>query len=193
MSFIITDDKNYYLTNRMTVTKSLNNAGVWKTQNKALNYLQNAPSEIRNKYCFKVAPLSVEGDLDFDKYEAIIDEFRDSLLKIESTYLNSSSRCDFLNKRLQELDMQVVDLEHAIELNDLNVVAGYNLYKRLKGVLIERRKCKDELGKARSIKGHLSPLSASSILKSLEGLDSREYSPRVLTDLFDNGKENGFG
>ena len=67
----------------------------------------------------------------------------------------------------------------------MNVVDGYNYYKLLHDVLVERRKYKDELQKINIIRGTLSEVMANNLIKSLEGTNNKQYQPRVLKELFE--------
>lgn len=106
---------------------------------------------------------------------------------------------------IQNEDLKKTDLEHDLELGNLNAGEMAKLAKALKYVLQERRKYKDELARVQSLKDDLVDkynkklivgdiVKALKNLRELEGrLKNRKYNPRVIKDLKcveDNDNEN---
>lgn len=96
---------------------------------------------------------------------------------------------------IQNEDLKKTDLEHDLELGNLNAGEMAKLAKALKYVLKERRKYKDELARVQSLKDDLVDkynkklivgdiVKALKNLRELEGrLKNRKYNPRVIKDL----------
>ena len=53
----------------------------------------------------------------------------------------------YLMEMVHNIDLEIVDIEHAAEFYTLNASQGYKLYKMLHDVRIQRRSYKDELEK----------------------------------------------
>lgn len=59
--------------------------------------------------------------------------------------LVSSDRKKELSSQLSALDKRLVDAYHYIEVSNLNAAKGYQAYRALREILVERRKVKNEL------------------------------------------------
>lgn len=102
-----------------------------------------------------------------------------------------------LNVRHQELveqeskyDCQKTDIEHYIEFNagKLNACDGYKAYKLLQDVLLERRKIKDEMQIINVVRDRMNAEDLANIEQKIKELESRTYTPRELTYLFEKEK-----
>lgn len=97
-----------------------------------------------------------------------------------------------LRKRKQELldlqsevDKEISDIYHYIELNNLNAYQGWLMYKMLQYRLKRRRVIKDELSIIKHlVKCNINIQSLSEIQDMIKNMDNRKYTPRVLSDLF---------
>lgn len=97
-----------------------------------------------------------------------------------------------LRKRKQELldlqsevDKEISDIYHYIELNNLNAYQGWLMYKMLQYRLKRRRVIKDELSIIKHlVKCNIDTQSLSEIQDIIKNMDNRKYTPRVLSDLF---------
>lgn len=97
-----------------------------------------------------------------------------------------------LRKRKQELldlqsevDKEISDIYHYIELNNLNAYQGWLMYKMLQYRLKRRRVIKDELSIIKHlVKCDINTQSLSEIQDMIKNMDNRKYTPRVLSDLF---------
>lgn len=97
-----------------------------------------------------------------------------------------------LRKRKQELldlqsevDKEISDIYHYIELNNLNAYQGWLMYKMLQYRLKRRRVIKDELSIIKHlVKCNINTQSLSEIQDMIKNMDNRKYTPRVLSDLF---------
>lgn len=94
-----------------------------------------------------------------------------------------------LNHMLSEVDKEICDIMHYIEFYNLDAAKGYKMYKMLKDCRLRRRKIKDEYEK---VGAAITTLANEDLiekmktaLKQMKGLDNRLYTPRILTELFE--------
>lgn len=119
------------------------------------------------------------------------------LLDVSAELLASLNKIDnykrFCAGQVSECDKSLSDIDHVLELTKLNAVQQTQLIGKRKEILHERRFYKDEIARAdvitrelpRSQELHSQLHQASVRLQELEeSLDNREYTPRVLFDLF---------
>lgn len=177
--YICSEEK--YLDLKLSIVDKCD-AYLWKSRVKAESVIQNLPESIR-KYKFKVIPQTDYSTKDISS-ELNLDNFANSIEAFYLAYLSDSNRESLVSK-LSELDLKVTDIEHAIEFNKSNVVEGYKYYKLLHDTLIERRKCKDALQKVQIISSVLNFNKASSLVSKLNGVETKTYNPRILTELFE--------
>ncbi len=99
-----------------------------------------------------------------------------------------------LAEQLRQVSAELCDLEHYIEFTSLNAVKGYRIYRRLRDCLIRRRQIKDELMCISIfLKAEPHNILNGNLSRQFSGLRTREYTPRVLDDLFakkDDKEEN---
>lgn len=100
-----------------------------------------------------------------------------------------------LKKQESDADLEVCDLLHYIELFEIREHEEAQLIQHLKDVRHRRRDVKDALDAVKqfqeTIGNSANLLKAQKLLKHLESLKYRNYTPRKLPELFDNGvKEN---
>lgn len=94
-------------------------------------------------------------------------------------------RTELLNQ-LNEVNQELCDIEHWIEFTNLNAAQGYKAYKMLKERRIKRRSIKNELNVIDVILDKkISETVSDDIRKSVQNIDDRTYSPRILKELFD--------
>lgn len=98
------------------------------------------------------------------------------------------SRREELSEKLSRADKEISDLQHYIEMKNLNACNGYKIYKKLQMVLVQRREVKDEMLMLSIISEcKMEPESISTTIARIKGLSDRKYTPRILTDLFEKG------
>lgn len=111
-------------------------------------------------------------------------EIFDELEKISVEICNRRKR---LSSELSKIDKERTDIEHFIELYPLSASKGYKMAKKLQDCLSRRREIKNEI----DILNRLSALKVCDIYKgkgenALAKLESKQYTPRILKDLFQN-------
>lgn len=92
---------------------------------------------------------------------------------------------DTLTYELSKVDAEIEDILHAAEFYNLNACEGYKLYKMLRDARIKRRKLKDYIEVVGYIERATGKDFANNVgSKSILGKETREYTPRVLNELF---------
>lgn len=71
--------------------------------------------------------------------------YEESMKTVREVFIEFPKRWDFLLKELSRLDQDRSDIEHAIELIDMDLYSAWQMNQELKTTLRERRKVKDEL------------------------------------------------
>lgn len=91
----------------------------------------------------------------------------------------------YLMEMVHNIDLEIVDIEHAAEFYILNASQGYKLYKMLHDTRIQRRSYKDELEKINlSLGTSIRSANMENLEKSIVGMEHRKYEPRVNKELF---------
>ncbi len=115
-----------------------------------------------------------------DQWLAKADEFK-------HYYEDLLERKQALIEELRAVSAELCDIEHYIEFTSLNAAGGYRAYRMLKERLLRRRRIKDEL-MCISIFLRAEPRNIlnGNLSRQIAGLGTREYGPRVLSDLFED-------
>lgn len=114
-----------------------------------------------------------------------IAEWEDRISSLNAFVEDAEKRRQELSEMISNVDKEVIDIQHYIELNDLNCYQGWLAFKMLQNRLRKRRKIKNEL----QVLSQLGDCKVDSsmlggILKAIKELDNKVYTPRVLTQLF---------
>ena len=167
---------------------------------KANNTIQKVIKPMqRYQFVLKEVPnnLSLEDDyLELERNAYITTRFDDMNTDWKWEMENLISFCSQLkqyrvnlNHMLSEVDKEICDIMHYIEFYNLDAAKGYKMYKMLKDCRLRRRKIKDEYEK---VGAAITTLANEDLiekmktaLKQMKGLDNRVYTPRILTELFE--------
>lgn len=115
-----------------------------------------------------------------------IQRWIDRISDLNGLAKDATDRKDVLSKELSDVEKEIQDCLHYIEFTNLNAAQGYKAYKILKDRRVKRRSIKNELQVLGIILGKkISETATDEIMKCIEGLDNRQYAPRVLQELFD--------
>ena len=92
----------------------------------------------------------------------------------------------YLYDQVHDCDLEIVDLNHAIEFKTLNVVEGYKLYKQLHEVSVKRREYKNEIQQIDFIMNTpINETRLDNLQKSLDKVSQKAYVPRIRPELFE--------
>ncbi len=90
------------------------------------------------------------------------------------------------SRELSKVDKEISDIHHYIEFYSLSASRGYKMAKILKDCLIQRRAIKDETEMLNRISvmtvGHIGNGKGR---RDLDKLNNKQYTPRILTELFE--------
>lgn len=90
-----------------------------------------------------------------------------------------------LDKRLKDVEQEIIDIMHFIEWKRLNAAQMCKIYKMLKERREVRRNIKNELLVVEYIVNCTTKTAMEEELKKIiEGLDNRKYEPRKMTELY---------
>lgn len=110
----------------------------------------------------------------------------DKINDMNSLIKDASKRKEILEKQLQDLEDEKLDIEHYIEFQNLNAAQGYKASKELKICRMKRRSVKNELTVINIIlEQKMKEVVGSEVLNRIQRLDNRTYKPRIRKDLFD--------
>jgi hypothetical protein len=186
MCYVITDGK-YFINSSggQHVVNSLNQATKMKRE-KAENVLKCLP-KILKKYEWSIEYGEVErGEIiTIPQPKEINYDILNKVLEIETFAKDLKERNQYLKARLSHVELEIVDIEHAAEFYVLNASQGYKIYKMLHEAKIERRNIKNEMEKIKYIlSSSMNSALYNKVSKTIIGVDNKQYSPRVLKELF---------
>ena len=184
----------------------------WDLRSKAQNILKNAISkQNRKKYhiveiddglsLITEEPIkknepdkNEQVDLHIDKVKELsedsleenqITKWSGAIESLTGLVLDAETRRDELTVSMSDIDKEITDIQHYIELNNLNAYQGFLAYKMLQVRLRKRRKIKDELQVLTQL-GNCKIESSTliDVQNAIKEMDNRVYTPRILTQLF---------
>ena len=104
---------------------------------------------------------------------------------LDTLFEKANKRGYELSQEVQDVDLEISDVIHYIEFNNLNAREGYKIYKRLKELLCKRRHLKFEQKIVSSInRNHKASDYISDIIATIKECTNDVYKPRIATDLF---------
>lgn len=167
-------------------------------RNKAENFYANLAKSFKNiGYSVQEATDRERyTDIDFDEYldESCLDDIKTSVLGIQTLLRKVFRMREHAQAELARADAALLDIEHAAEFYALNAAQGYRLYRMLHETRMERRKRKDQIAVCNIIiDSGFEGLMDGTTLKRIAGMDTREYKPRILQELFAEERNCGDG
>lgn len=194
--YILCNENNQYLhqepKSKYQIVQDINKAHVWNSINKAQNVLNNncQTDKQLNKFTWHIVNIvnknePVAVSMDGVKPAELNYSILEKVKEIHTFIKELEQRKLYLVDKLHEIEMEIVDIEHAAEFYNLNASQGYKLYKMLHNARIKRREIKDELQIiGYTLASSLSSKSMDHLQASIAGLDTRKYTPRVNKELF---------
>ncbi len=192
----LTRDRYIYFDNerRMAVTSSINQAEIFLDSTKAYRVLDNQmPKNKRGEwYVVSMQPQSAaEPDGGFRTDLGLSDDDKvfdwDTIVdNIAGSYREILDYRDFLQKEQTKVELELCDIEHAIEFFSLNACDGYKMYKLFHDCRVRRREIKNDLRRINAILGmSYEQIASGGIDKAFDEVDTQTYHPRILHDLFE--------
>lgn len=214
MGYVLTDGYDLYIrrddySGKYVPVRSKQQAEVFTTAKKAKSILNNAVPKIIRK-AYKIQYLETgeiignqvpqehnNTEAQDKKHEVIIQTIEDDNIKdwiskiseIEMLMSGSEQRLEELYAKLSDIDKKVVDVQHYIELADkFNAYQGWQCFKMLRDLLLQRRKYKNEIAVLNMIKQcKFDTTSIRALSHAIAEMNNRTYSPRAIPDLFKEG------
>lgn len=172
-------------------TKSIDEALKFEDKKKIENFYRNIPRVYKNVgFSIKEIKEPEEENRfgDFSEYEdeTCMENIQEKIKNIQNFFRSIYRQKEIAEQRIQEAEKEIFDIEHAAEFYLLNASQGYNIYKMLHESRMKRRKYKDQLLFIEYIiNGQLDGLVDGNTLKRIQGMDNRQYKPRILEKLFE--------
>jgi hypothetical protein len=192
MQYVITDGK-LYISSKSGIHTIQNIKDATKFElDKAHNVLTSIPKSLK-RLGWKVEPYVEEDaikvnkqiDKSIEQFKGLTDNILEKMMDVETYVTNLKKYLGILDAELERVQLEIIDIEHAAEFFDLDMYKGWKLYKMLQEARKRRRKYKDEKAKIVYILGsNFVDCTNSAITNYIKSLDDRQYSPRVLQELF---------
>ncbi len=167
------------------IVTSLSEAGHYK-MNKAKNIIKAMPQEfIKYEWRIKFAIVNNKEIVDISKEKVFEYDLDYEISRLEkfSKDLKEQELC--LRENLQEVELKIVDLEHYAEFYNLDMYSSWKYYKLFQNLMKERRCIKNNMAKIHYIlSSNMENAAKNNISKATNGLNKRQYTPRILTELF---------
>lgn len=115
------------------------------------------------------------------------DKVRCDITKSFSEIISYKER---LSSKLNQIEAELCDCEHACEFFKCDAAHGYKLYAMIRERRIKRRHYKNELWKANSVLSmSYSDIANGRIDNAFQEIEEQSYEPRVLKELFDESTQ----
>lgn len=181
--------KDYWLgfdkKSRLALVHSAEDAYKWSNKNRAQNALKSLSNKLK-PYGFNVKE-SVEIPTISDDIVASNGNYNidDKIQEIHQFVNEIEERKRYLIKMVRRCELELLDIEHYAEFNELNAAKGYQVYKMIHDARKKRRAYKDELQKIELIlSAELTKRDLALVMENIRSMEHRKYSPRVRKDLF---------
>lgn len=156
------------------VTHNLNSK-----KNKIYTYTYSTIEQIGLEPANKTMNL-IKKDSDFKGLNSLLSEVQ----YISDYATKAQAKLDQLFRNLSNVDKACTDLDHYMELNNLSASEGFKIYKTKQKILKIRRKIKNEIFAYQQILEPLKKYTNGHVERSIAGLKTQEYKPRIMNKLF---------
>lgn len=198
--WLITNGAGYILQDERGVSTVANPelALKFSERSKAENFFANLSKSFKNiGYTIQEATGRERySDINFDEYldEDCLNNIKEDIARIQTLFRKVLRMREHAQEELAKADAALLDIEHAAEFYSLNAAQGYRLYRMLHETRMERRKRKDQIAVCNIIiDSGFDGLLDGTTLKRIAGMDTREYKPRILQELFAEERNCGDG
>jgi len=194
MDFVITDGKRYISTKGGIKSVASIKSATKMTKEKAENVLKAIPNTLKmfDWECVSLATLQSKKKLTsqpitrpLEEYEGLTDNILEKMMDWEHYIIKLQEYMTTINDQLSLVDKEISDIRHYATEFDLNMYQGWKLYKMLQDAGRRRKKIKYERIKIDYIlNSNFVDCTNKAISNYIKRLDSTEYKPRVLKELF---------
>lgn len=189
--YIISDNRGCYIkrdgNNNRCATTHQETAEIFNTFQKADNVRISLSKEIKTGHNWQVFSLNSLEGMNTEFIEVDLDELESIIKDAANILSNMRGNKAYLINMLSNVDKEISDILHYIENYTFSACEGYKLAKALKVAREKRRKIKDQIEIIRYIDESTGVSIANGFLnKNIRDMNEREYTPRVLKELFEN-------
>ena len=104
---------------------------------------------------------------------------------LSNQFKSMKSNKEWLLEMESKIDKEISDILHYIEFYNFSACDGYKLARELKTLRLKRRDIKNQLEAINIISCHTcNMLADGKTNKALNGIECKQYTPRVLTEMF---------
>lgn len=195
MCYIFVDGDIYLGMNKNNYipVKNKENAKRFPTKSNAQNMLQSSvPKILKRTYNWNLEEIEeLETSDSTTKVNAQytyvdVNDLKNSINNLSSKLAILQGNKEWLLEEESNLDKQISDILHFLEFNTFSACEGYKLCKALKELRLKRREVKNELEIINIINMHnCTHIANGNTNKAISGIEHKQYTPRVLTELFE--------
>lgn len=191
MGYIIQCGEGYVTrakNNSPCVTTNRTKAWVIETEDKANNIMTTLPKLMRSK---GVQLIYEEGDeLINNQYVPVdMENIKELICNLSDQFKTMKGNKEWLIDKESKVDQEISDILHYIEFFPFNACEGYKLAKGLKELRLKRRDIKNQLEAINIISQHTcNMLTDGKTNKALCNIENKQYTPRILKELFEDRK-----
>lgn len=182
---------------RLTKVTDIRKAKIFSDSAKANNVIKNSLRKTEQNKWFATLLTEVMKqttqnqkktlNLEIETVNSSLDKIEQAfkqILEIKNQYIKEN---ELLNKRLSQIDLEITDIYHFIELEKVSVTKWVKIYKLLREKLIERAKIKSEI-RTTSVMINIfdKEFNREEIMQSVQSVQYEAYRPR--TEIYDKLK-----
>ena len=170
------------------VTTDKVKALVIDTETKANNIMSTLPKSMRSKGTQLI--FEDESELVNNQYIPVnLENVKSLICDLSDQFKTMKGNKEWLQDMHSRVDQEISDILHYIEFFSFNACEGYKLAKELKELRLKRRDIKNQLEAINIISQHTcNMLTDGKTNKALSSIESKQYTPRVLKELFEEKK-----
>lgn len=189
MSYVIQCGNGYVTrakNNVPCVTSNKAQALVFDTEQKANNVMTTLPKLMREKGVQLLVIEDKDGSVNNQYTPVNMDSVKALICELSDQFKTMQGNKEWLTEMHSRVDQEISDILHYIEFYPFNACEGYKLAKELKTLRLKRRDIKNQLEAISIISNHTcNMLTDGRTNKALCSIETKQYAPRVLTELFE--------
>lgn len=165
-----------------SVTTNVDNAETWEDENKARNIAKSCLDKLLKSKGFEPVKKKTPSQTTGKEEEKIVvnerelQELLNDIVRAGKLMHDIESKREYLSQALSNVDKEITDIHHWIELGRFNAYQGYQAFAKLKVRLEKRRSIKNGMAILRAMSG---------VETAVYNAENRNYRPRILSDLFE--------
>lgn len=186
--YIITNDKVYVMSSHkgFELVSNIKDATRF-TKGKAENVLNQCFPRKWKKFHLKMKIAPEREIIKYENIDSLSSDVKEFLKNAQYLAVELKQKLDELSAELSNVSKAKVDLEHKIEFAEkANASEGWTYFAALRDVLSKRRKIKDDIQYVSYILGAtIKDCGDGKPINMIKGMENRQYTARVLTELFE--------